>query len=70
VDPARDLASPTDWPEFADEWRAFRSAAAEGDELWGFDTASARRGRDGGDAGFALLRDGTVVDWFITAVIG
>jgi hypothetical protein len=70
VDPARDLASPTDWPEFADEWRAFRSAATEGDEVWGFSTVSARDGRDCGEEGFALLRDGTVVDWFTTAVVG
>ncbi len=69
MDPAPDLASPTDWPEFADEWRAFRSAATEVDELWGFNTVSARDGRDGGEQGFALLRDGTVVDWFITAVV-
>jgi hypothetical protein len=69
ADPARDLAAPTDWPEVADEWRAFRSAAMESDELWRFNTISARRGRDCGEEGFALLRDGTVVDWFITAVV-
>jgi hypothetical protein len=68
ADPA--FAAPPDWPEIVDEWRAFRSAAAEGDELWGFNTVSARSGRDWGLEGFALLRDGTVVDWFITAVIG
>jgi hypothetical protein len=66
--PARDPAAPTDWPHVADEWRAFRSAALEGDELWGFRTDSARGGP--GEVGFALLRDGRVVDCFITAVIG
>jgi len=70
ADPARDLAAPTDWPEVADEWRAFRSAAAKGDELWGFNTVSARGDRDCGEEGFALLRDGTVVDYFITLVVG
>jgi hypothetical protein len=68
ADPA--LLAPTDWLAIADEWRAFRSAAPEGDELWGFNTVSTRRGLDHGEAGYALLRDGTVVDWFITAVIG
>jgi hypothetical protein len=68
ADPA--LPAPTDWPEIADEWQAFRSAAPEGDELWGFNTVSARHGRDRGEAGYALLRDGTVVDWFITRVVG
>ncbi len=69
-DPARDRATPTDWPEAADEWRAFRSAASEGDQLWEFNTVSARGGRDSGEEGFALLRDGTVVDWFITRIVG
>jgi hypothetical protein len=67
---ARDLAVPTDWPEVADEWRAFRSAATESDEIWGFNTVSARDGRNCGEEGFALIRDGTVVDSFITAVVG
>lgn len=66
--PARDLAAPTEWPEVADEWRAFRSAATESDELGGFNTVSARGGRGCGEEGFALLRDGTVVDWFIPAL--
>src|SRR5262249_3189707 len=57
ADPA--LPAPTDWPEITDEWQAFRSAAPEGDELWGFNTVSTRRGLDRGEAGFALLRDGT-----------
>jgi hypothetical protein len=68
--PAHDLAAPTDWPEVADEWRAFRSAATESDAIWGFNTVSARDGRNWGEEGFALLRDGTVVDSFITAVVG
>jgi hypothetical protein len=66
--PARDPAAPTDWLPLADEWRAFQSAALEGDELWAFRTDSARGGP--GEVGFALLRDGRVVDCFITAVIG
>jgi uncharacterized membrane protein YeaQ/YmgE (transglycosylase-associated protein family) len=68
--PARDLAAPSVWPDIADEWQAFRSAATEIDELWAFNTVSARDGRDCGEEGYALLRDGRVVDWFITAVVG
>jgi len=67
--PARDLAATTDWPGVADEWLAFRSAATESDEIWQFNTVSARDGRNCGEEGFALLRDGTVVDSFITAVV-
>jgi hypothetical protein len=69
VAPVGEAGCPTDWPEVADEWLAFRSAFAEGDQIWGFNTVSARPGLASGEEGFALLRDGTVVDWFITAVV-
>src|SRR5262245_34675694 len=70
VGSAGDAGAPTDWPAVADEWRAFRSAFAENDQIWAFNTAWARRGLARGEKGFARLRDGTVVDWFITAVVG
>jgi hypothetical protein len=71
VAPAGDAGSPTDWPEVAREWLAFRSAFTEVDEIWGFNTVSARDdGLTNGEQGLARLRDGTVVDWFITAVVG
>jgi hypothetical protein len=72
-----DLAGPAgaagprnDWPEVAAEWRAFRSTFAEGDAIWAFNTVSASSGLARGEQGFALVRDGSVVDWFITAVVG
>jgi hypothetical protein len=67
---AGDATSPNDWPEVVEEWLAFRSAFAEGDEIWEFNTVSARLGPSRGEEGFARLRRGTVVDWFITAVVG
>jgi hypothetical protein len=68
--PAGHAGTPDDWPDVAREWQAFRSAFVEGDEIWGFNTVSARRGVASAEEGFALLRDGKVVDWFITAVVG
>ena len=60
-----------DWPEGAREWLAFRSAFTEVDEIWGFNTVSERdNGLTNGEKGLARLRDGTVADWFITAVVG
>jgi hypothetical protein len=70
VDIAGSAGSPKDRPEVAEEWLAFRSAFAEGDEIWGFNTVSVRRGLASGEEGFARLRRGAVVDWFITAVAG
>ncbi len=70
VDIAGSGGSPKDWSEVAEEWRAFLSACPEGDELWAFNTVSVRLGLASGEEGFALVRDGTVVDWFITAVVG
>jgi hypothetical protein len=64
---ASDAGSARDWPGVAEEWRSFRSAFAENDEIWEFNTVSARLGPVRGQEGFARLRDGTVVDWFITA---
>src|SRR5262249_52520717 len=46
---AGDAGAPTDWPEAAEEWRAFRSAFAEFDEIWAFNTTSARRGLASGE---------------------
>ena len=48
---------------------AFRSACGEGDELWAFNTVSVGLGVARGEEGVAVLRQGTVVDWFITAVV-
>jgi hypothetical protein len=70
VEPERDRPFPIDSPDVADEWRGFRSTAKEIDELWAFNTVSAQNGGDCGEKGFALLRDGRVVDWFITDVVG
>jgi len=70
VDSAGHAGPPIDWPEVAEEWLAFRSAHAEGDEIWEFNTVSVRIGLARREEGFALVRDGTVVDWFITAVVG
>ena len=70
VTPAGNIGNPTDWPEVADEWGAFRSSFAEGDEIWGFNTVSIRLGLASGAEGFALLRDGRVVDCFFTALRG
>jgi hypothetical protein len=67
---AGDADCPTDWPEVAPEWLAFRSTFAEGDEIWDFNTLSTRRGLASREEGLALVRDGTVVDWFITAIVG
>jgi len=67
---AGDATSRNDWPEAAEQWQGFRSAFAEGDEIWEFSTFSARRGTARGEEGIARLRRGTVVDWFITAVVG
>lgn len=54
----------------AEEWRAFRSAFAEDDQIWAFKTVSAQLGVAQGEEGFARVRQGAVVDWFITAVVG
>jgi hypothetical protein len=70
VDIAGSGGSPKDRPEVAEEWQAFRSGFAEGDEIWGFNTVSVRFGLASGEEGFARLRHGAVVDWFITAVVG
>jgi len=67
---AGDATPPNDWPEAAEEWLAFRSAFAEGDEIWEFNTVSVRPGPARGEEGFARLRRGIVVDWFITTVLG
>ncbi len=61
---------PSDWPGVAEEWQAFRSAIAEGDQIWAFDTVSVRHGVASGEEGFALVRNARVVDWFTTAVVG
>jgi hypothetical protein len=70
VDVAAYLGSPKDWPHLAEEWREFKSALADGDELWEFNTVSVCLGFSSGEEGFALLRHGSVVSWFITAVVG
>jgi hypothetical protein len=44
--------------------------ATECDQIWGFNAVSARQGLAIGEEGFARLRDGRVVDLFITAVVG
>jgi hypothetical protein len=67
---AGEAAAPTSWPGVAEEWQAFRSAFAKGDEIWKFNTTSVRDGVTSGEEGFARLQDGSVVDWFITAVVG
>ncbi len=70
VDVAAYLGSPKDWPHLAEEWREFKSALADGDEIWEFDTVSVHLGFSSGEEGFALLRHGSVVSWWITAVVG
>jgi hypothetical protein len=70
VDCAAYLGPPTDWPHLAEEWREFKSALVDGDEIWEFNTVSVHLGFSSGEEGFTLLRNGTVVSWFITAVVG
>jgi hypothetical protein len=58
------------WPEVAEQWLGFRSAFEQDDLIWEFSTVSTRLGTARGEEGFARVRRGTVVDWFITAVVG
>jgi hypothetical protein len=66
---AGDATFLTNGSEVVEQWRGFWSALAECDEIWEFSTVS-RRGPARGEEGFARLRRGIVVDWFITAVVG
>jgi hypothetical protein len=70
VDVAAYLGPSKDWPHLAEEWREFRSAFADGDEIWEFNTVSVHLGFSSGEEGFALLRHASVMSWFITAVVG
>jgi hypothetical protein len=42
-------------------WQKLKRQAGEGDELWAFANPAASRGRTGSPAGYALVRDGKVV---------
>jgi hypothetical protein len=70
VDSAAYLGPPKDWVHLAEEWREFKSAFADGDEIWEFNTVSVYLGFSSGEEGFALLRCGMAASWFITSVVG
>jgi hypothetical protein len=53
----------------SDEWLAFRSAFADRDEVWSFKTLPATPGPTSSEEGFARLRDGIVMDWFVTSIV-
>lgn len=47
-------------------WQKLQRQAGEGDELWAFANPAKGRGRPLGPAGYALVRDGKVVQSVVT----
>jgi hypothetical protein len=47
-------------------WQKLQRQAGEGDELWAFANPAPSRGRPSGPAGYALVRDGKVVQSVVT----
>lgn len=51
---------------YRERWRALRSEMLPGDELWTFRTPELGSAHFGGRAGYALVREGRVVDGVVT----
>lgn len=47
-------------------WQKLKQQAGDGDELWAFANPAASRGRPAVPAGYALVRDGKVVQSVVT----
>jgi hypothetical protein len=47
-------------------WQKLKRQAGDGDELWAFANPSNGRGSSGGHTGYALVRDGKVVQSVVT----
>ena len=49
-----------------DEWEALKAKMIDGDEIWGFCSPSDSWQHLAGRAGYALVRDGEVIDCVVT----
>ena len=64
TDPAFFSRSAAEWEALAAAWAAFRAAAAAGGEVWEFRTEGPRSSEEG----FAVVRDGQVVEVHVTSI--
>ncbi len=58
------VGSERDWEETSCGWLEFKSAMSVGDEVWEYEIVS----RGGSESGYAIVRQGHVVEWFCTSV--
>jgi hypothetical protein len=59
-----------DWSYLVSEWHDFLAKISEGDEIWEYDTVETHLGFSAGEQGVAAVRQGQVIAWYVTAVVG
>ena len=58
-----------DWQVLVREWEEFVSAYRGGDKVWTFDTTEGPKDSFvSGEEGYAVVREGAVVAWFVNAI--
>jgi hypothetical protein len=55
--------------DLTENWPAFRRAVQPGDEVWWFSTVRCRGVFGFGKRGFAIVRQGRVLKWYVTELV-